>query len=164
YGAGVMKSTDGGASWSQLGASEFGTTSIPRILVDPDDPQIVVAAAANGLWRSTTGGATWARATTASGAIPISVFFDAELGVPSKTASSGRWYFAIASRGGKAFVYRSADRGATWTEQPLPQKSTNQYGLQLAVSPLDGDRLYVLLSADQNVMQSRDAAASWIGD
>jgi hypothetical protein len=164
YAAGIMKSTDGGGSWSQLGTAELGTAAIPRILVDPDHPEIVVAAAANGLWRSTNGGASWDRAQTSSGAIPTSIFFDAEIGGPSKSASSGRWYFAIASRGGQAFVYRSPDRGETWTEQAVPQTSTNQYGLQLAVSPLDGDRLYVLLGADENVLQSTDAAASWTGD
>ena len=55
YGAGVLKSTDGGSTWTQLGASTFGRATIPKILVDPSSPNIVIASSSSGHTASATG-------------------------------------------------------------------------------------------------------------
>jgi photosystem II stability/assembly factor-like uncharacterized protein len=65
-GNGVYKSTDAGRTWQHLGLDE--TKQIPRILVDPRNPDLVMVAAQGnlhthseerGLYRSTDGGKTW---------------------------------------------------------------------------------------------------------
>src|SRR5205085_10530564 len=47
YGKGVLKSTDGGATWTLLGASVFDRTVIGNIVVHPTDSNIVFAAIGN---------------------------------------------------------------------------------------------------------------------
>ena len=65
-GAGVFKSTDGGDTWAHMGL--VGTHTIPRIVIHPDNPDIVYVAATGhewtynedrGLYKSTDGGETW---------------------------------------------------------------------------------------------------------
>ncbi len=65
-GGGVFKTEDGGISWQFLGLQ--ATTSIGRIVIDPEDPGRVFVAAVGsyfapnperGLYRSRDGGATW---------------------------------------------------------------------------------------------------------
>ena len=75
YGLGVLKSTDGGTTWTLLGKTQFYRRTISQIVVDPHDPNIVYVAvgaiATNGLpgntgiWKSTDGGVTWKDTTVA---------------------------------------------------------------------------------------------------
>src|SRR5439155_69086 len=67
-GDGVYKSTDGGATWRNMGLREG--QQIPAILVDPKDPNRVFVAVLGhpygpnperGIYRSTDGGETWRR-------------------------------------------------------------------------------------------------------
>jgi len=92
YGAGVLRSTDGGQTWQQFGFAEFGGNSIPDIVVDPASAgststtvvYAAVAAAAlssgtsqcigtaggagaGGMYRSTDSGQTWTRLTVPTG-------------------------------------------------------------------------------------------------
>ncbi|MBE0557096.1 MAG: glycosyl hydrolase, partial [Proteobacteria bacterium] len=66
WGAGVFKSTDGGLSWTRMGLEE--TRHIGRVVIDPDDHEVVYVAADGHLWgpnpergvfKTTDGGATW---------------------------------------------------------------------------------------------------------
>nr|MDP2480389.1 hypothetical protein [Candidatus Palauibacterales bacterium]MDP2584450.1 hypothetical protein [Candidatus Palauibacterales bacterium] len=65
-GDGVWKSTDGGETWAHMGLDATGRIS--RIVIDPQDPDVVyVAALGNtyvpqterGIYRTTDGGETW---------------------------------------------------------------------------------------------------------
>ena len=65
-GCGVFKTTDGGATWENMGLT--GTHSVPRIRIHPEDPDIVYVAAGGhewtqnperGLYKTTDGGETW---------------------------------------------------------------------------------------------------------
>src|SRR2546427_2322842 len=68
YGAGVYKSSDGGATWHALGPEE--TRHIGKVLVDPANPDVVLVAALGhaygpnaerGVFWSTDGGRTWTK-------------------------------------------------------------------------------------------------------
>lgn len=65
-GIGVYKSTDGGETWQHMGLS--GTYTIPRIVIHPENPDIVYVAASGhewtnnkerGVYKTTDGGKTW---------------------------------------------------------------------------------------------------------
>lgn len=65
-GAGVYKSTDAGKTWEYMGLTD--TNTIPRILIHPENPDIVYVAASGhewtnneerGVYKTTDGGKTW---------------------------------------------------------------------------------------------------------
>ncbi|MCP4450454.1 MAG: glycosyl hydrolase, partial [Planctomycetes bacterium] len=68
WGNGVFKSTDAGATWTQVGLSD--SQKIQSILIDPRDSDVVYVAAAGPLWKAggdrglyktVDGGRTWVR-------------------------------------------------------------------------------------------------------
>lgn len=147
YGAGVLKSTDGGKTWTQdLTFSQASVASptasgpyIGALAVDPFNNQILLAGVGTsagspvtaGIWRSTNGGNTWAIVLpeSASGN-GTGVVFDAN--------SSGTAYAALGAFVGNSSngVYKSIDGGATWT--PIPPLSINlsSFGrITLAIGP-----------------------------
>jgi len=122
YGAGILKSADGGATWTQLAGPFVGPFSSSRtsgggariaaMAVDPVDPNVVLAAvdrapvSASGIYRTSDGGQTWT--LVLGGAVGTDAVFN-----PSDPTIA---YVALGSSGGSALngVYKSTDTGATW--------------------------------------------------
>lgn len=59
FGRGILKSTNGGNSWSVLGGSLFDLAEISRIVIHPSETETIFLSASNGLWTSEDGGSTW---------------------------------------------------------------------------------------------------------
>src|SRR5205807_1039128 len=68
YGNGVYRSNDAGKSWKSLGLRD--TQHIPKVLIDPRNPEVVMVAALGhafgpnaerGVFRTTDGGKTWTK-------------------------------------------------------------------------------------------------------
>lgn len=151
YGAGVLKSTDGGSTWTVFGASAFTGTTVPQtpggprigaIAIDPANTSILLAAVDGfqtgfdeGLWRSTNGGSTWVHVlptTPFNNIVATDVVFD------PADASGKTAYAALGSLGGtgKNGVYKSADSGATWTMLSIAGLAPTLFGrISLAVGP-----------------------------
>jgi hypothetical protein len=126
---GVWKTTNGGVDWRPL-FDEVGTLPIGAITLDPADPESVWVGTGDkngggcagyfgmGVWLSEDGGATWnARNGSGSGAMPLSIVnavavqpTDSDVILAGGSGSCG-------ADGGlsDAGVFRSADRGLTWT-------------------------------------------------
>jgi hypothetical protein len=93
YGVGILKSTDGGNTWTQQGAANFagaitaltGGAKIGAIAVQPGNPSVVLASvfffdfndSRGGVWQSLDGGATWHQPTAGGqGAAGTGVAFE----------------------------------------------------------------------------------------
>jgi uncharacterized protein (TIGR03437 family) len=134
YGAGILKSTDGGATWTNI-VGPFLRDRIGSVAVSPSITGLVLCAAQSGVWRSTDGGATWSRTLTGTG---TSLLFDprdgnsvfAALGNTSGSSSNG--------------VYHSSDGGATWLKLPgLSSPTVANIGrIQLAMAPSQPSTMY----------------------
>src|SRR5580704_9411074 len=62
YGVGILKSADGGKTWSQvLIKSENSLFGVQKLRFDPTNSNTIYAAATDGLYRSTNNGSTWTR-------------------------------------------------------------------------------------------------------
>ena len=63
YTAGAFKSVDGGLHWTEIndGIPQIanGSRAVTMIWIDPSSPNVIFAAAATGLTRSSDGGRTW---------------------------------------------------------------------------------------------------------
>ncbi len=143
---GVLRSSDGGETWTALpGAPNFAL----QVVLDPRRPGTILVGSTSGLEisagnafaRSTDGGATWA-SITPPGSTAI-------IGLPLALAADGTLYTA---------GFRSADDGATWTPTaPLAARTT-----AIATAPDAPGTLYAA-SVDRGVFRSGDGARSWQG-
>jgi photosystem II stability/assembly factor-like uncharacterized protein len=161
FSIGIMKSTDGGQSWQSIGAQLFGYKCVSDIVIDPENPHIVVACTGWGpyqgipgdIWRSTDGGATWSRVN------PVSAIWS-DMAIGARDPVTGiRYYYAV-GHGNPGYVLRSSDRGASWTVL-TPPFSGNQNALRIAASPTNPNRVYLMSGNALQVWRSDDAGATW---
>ncbi len=189
YGAGVLKSINGGSTWTQLGAGTFaqvqssssGGAYIGGIAVQPGNSNIVLAAvqfflsgSVGGIYRSADAGLTWAHVATAQGYAATSVTFE-------PTTNNGTTAFAWMAMGnpnGEAAngVYKSADSGATWTKQTgtganiLPTANLGRITLGYAGGTAGGTATVYASIADSStgstsllgLWKTTDGGANWI--
>ncbi len=128
YGAGILKSTDGGATWTQI-LGPFLRDKIGTLAIHPKDGKTLLAASSAGLWRSPDAGESWIPVISAVTA--TSVLFD-----PTDGSSA---YAALGATGGSTRngVYHSTDGGLTWqklTGGGFPATNVGRISLAMAAS------------------------------
>ncbi|WP_299255918.1 T9SS type A sorting domain-containing protein [uncultured Aquimarina sp.] len=128
YSIGVLKSTNGGASWSQTGLSFSNTqTTANDIYIDPNDSNVLWVATSAGVYKTTNAGANWTR--TLQGNIK-----DIKL----KPGNTNVIYAATASS-----FYKSTNAGNSFLkiQSGLPSSSGR---LVIDVTPANPNYVYVL--------------------
>ena len=106
----VLRSRDGGASWQTLAGSPRGADVLA---IDPARPQNLYAGTDLGLFKSTNGGASW---TPITRGLPVFPHID-DIAVDPRSPST--LYIATSSASQGEVVFRSDDRGQTWTALDL---------------------------------------------
>jgi len=169
YGAGILKTTDGGTSWTQLGANKFAGMGFANIVVDPASNTLIVAASANvigqmplqdvpGIYKSTDGGINWTKLASVcndQGQCTSPSALVMEEGNPNVL-------YAGFDRVG---VLKSTDGGANWTQTFELQKPINR--VEVAISPSNSAVLYagVELVTQQGslgaIFKSTDSGENW---
>ncbi len=169
YGYGIMRTRDRGQTWTNVGAAEMGGKSVRRIVICPEDPQVVLATTGRGpnffvgeLWRSADGGDSWTQVITFPGD-----FTDLAFSAPFP-GNGERFYYACANGNAGGGVWRSGDRGVSWTKLVPPFSSdagglVKQDMLDVACSPITPELVYVLSGTDRQVYRSSDSGTdgSW---
>ena len=173
YGDGVYKSVDGGKSWSHIGLRD--TRQIGALIVDPNNPDIVLVAALGhafgpnterGVFRSTDGGKSWSKALYKdenTGAIDVSFDpHDARI-VYAALWQARRQPWNFSSGGPGSGLYRSADGGVSWkqlTGNGLPSGILGR--IHVSVSGADSKRVYAMIEAvDGGLYRSDDGGTHW---
>ena len=183
-GQGIYKSQDAGKSWTLMGLEQTGR--IARVVVHPKDSNVVLACALGhaygpqperGVFRTTDGGATWAR----------TLFADEHTGCsdlamdPSnpRILFAGMWSIEIhtwgrTSGGPGGGLYTSRDGGVTWaklTGNGLPSKPVGK--VAVAISRSNPNRVYAMIETGDGVpldgspteagqvWRSEDGGATW---
>jgi photosystem II stability/assembly factor-like uncharacterized protein len=139
----VHRSTDGGATWSEIGGlpAGIGTTAAPWVI---DANTYLIGShngEADGIFRSTDAGATWTRVYDGSGVV----------GQPVDRDGSISWL--LETGGG---VVTSTDRGVTWTAQPA-NGAISALALQLVPLPEGG----MATIGNDHVVRTDDGGATW---
>ncbi len=129
---GVLKSTDGGQTWLASGLTFSVNQSIVmrRLLINPTNPQIIIAATSNGIYRSTDAGANWTKTSTLN-------TYDMEFKPtnPNVVYASG------------SALYRSTNGGASFSIVSSGI-STAAQRMSVAVTPADTNYVYVIASSN----------------
>ena len=173
YGDGVYKSTDAGKTWSHMELED--TRHIAKVLVDPQNPNIVFVAAlghaygpnlTRGVFRSDDGGTTWKKVLYRdehTGAIDL--VFDPNNSHILFAAlwDSQRTPWSLVSGGPGSGLYKSTDAGNTWKRlegHGLPEGVLGRIGV--SVSGADGNRVYAIIESKKGgIYRSDDAGDSW---
>ncbi len=160
---GVFKTTDGGRTWNRtlFVDDETGGTDVA---IDGSDPNILYAATyqrrrsafgfdgggpGSALWKSTDAGTTWTKLsgnglpTGEYGRIGIAIYRKNTNVVVVSIEQGARYNASTAYVQRKAGLYRSEDKGASWTFlsdwNPRPM-----YASQPLIDPNDDQRVYML--------------------
>ena len=151
YGIGLLKSTDGGATWSPvLDWSLNQERGIQRIRVNPADPDDVWAATTEGVYRSTDGGATWTNVH------PVVMATDLVLHPTDPDwAIAAHGNLESAGRG----LYRTTDGGATWTQLTNGVPTGFIGKIMLDIHPTDPDIVYASVG---NGLTTADFTSTWL--
>ncbi len=166
-GAGIWKTTNGGRTWEFLGLKE--TQHIGRVVVDPNNKDIVYVAALGaawatnkerGLYKTVDGGKTWQLKKFINDSTGfIDVALDPRDSKVVWAASYQRIrgpYFQYSGGKGSA-LWKSTDAGETWTEVKgggLPETTKGRIGIAIAAS--NPDFIYLMLEADTVANPKKD--------
>jgi photosystem II stability/assembly factor-like uncharacterized protein len=171
FGRGVFKSTDGGATWRNVGLTD--TKQIARVMVSPSDANTVYVCAVGhmggpnaerGVFVSRDAGATWTK----------SLFIDDRHGCSDldidpanpNIVYAGMWLFdrkqwnhtSGSEQGG---IFKSVDAGRTWTKMKtgLP---TLIGRIGIKVAPSQPNIVYALMETQKGyVWRSDDFGTTW---
>jgi photosystem II stability/assembly factor-like uncharacterized protein len=147
-GNGIMKTTDKGATWTQLAstATDVNFAFVNRLAIDPTNENIVVAATNTGIHKTLDGGANWSKVYPTGRILDLRV-----------NPLNFNTIFAATTQG----VIRSFDAGDTWE---LPEKAKILGGrIEFAPSLSDTNRLYASVDSSPNkIYATTDGGTTWI--
>ena len=184
-GDGIYKSVDGGDTWTHMGLRE--SERIAKILVDPTDSNTVYVCVPGKLWsdssergvyRTTDAGKSWTKILAGANLSTGCSMMSMDPTNP-KTLFAGMWDFR---RKGWTFrsggdepgapsgsgLFKSADRGTTWTElddrraKGLPPKPWGR--VAVAIAPSNASVVYAVLESapPRNALyRSSDGGLTW---
>ncbi|HEY9383681.1 MAG TPA: hypothetical protein VIP80_09190, partial [Gemmatimonadales bacterium] len=173
-GDGIYKSSDAGATWTNVGLKETGR--IGRILVHPTNPEVVYVCALGratgpqqerGVYRTQDGGKSWERV----------LFVDPNTGCSGLSMDAhdpnvlfaGMWEvvmhtWAMFSGGPGSSIHVTRDGGTTWKKLADPGLPKSPLGkIDVAVAPSNPQRVYALIQTPNqgSLWRSDDGGGTW---
>jgi len=165
---GLMKSTDGGSTWSEIAEQFIGKVEVSSIVIDPTNSNILIAGTSDSLtgrgylYRSTNGGAVWTRMQSGGYG-----FAWPTIAASAPSNGSVRIYAVAAgfatSTGNPSRLYKSDDHGLTWQLLPSPVSAngTSYEAYSIGTSPTNPNNVYVLDSENIKLYASSDQGKTW---
>ncbi len=133
---GVLKSTDGGTTWLPTGLT-YSTSqkkTINRLVIDPNDSDIIYASTSDGIYKTTDGGTSWPIQLAGSN------FIDLEM----HPTNSSILYASTQDYWGIPVIYKTSDGGSSWSA--VATYTDTDYRIELAVTAADASRVYAIVS------------------
>ncbi len=173
-GDGIWKSVDAGKTWKSVGLKN--SRHVPRIRINPKNPDIVYAAVMGdlyktsnerGVYKSIDGGTSWKKvlfANADAGAIDLVIDPNNARVLYATTWNVRRTPYSLSSGGDGSSIWKSIDGGDTWmdisTNEGLPKGIWGISGV--TVSPVNSDIVWALIeNKDGGIYKSIDAGKTW---
>ena len=147
FGAGILRSTDGGTTWSTLCTIPFVGQGFFEIVVDRANTNHLIAATTTGIYVSTDGGVTW-----------------------TLRRFGMAWSVSMAAAGGPAAeilagcsdgVFSSTNGGTTWARVELPGGPSSFRRVAVSIAPSNPDVAYVWGALGETVYFYRRSEGTW---
>ncbi len=143
YGDGVYKSTDGGKTWKNVGLED--SHHIARIVIHPDDPNVVYVAAMGhlfsgneerGVFKTEDGGETWTRVLYVNekvGAIDLVMNRRQPDTLYGAMYEKYRYPWHFEEGGPESGIYKTTNGGSDWTRltEGLPTGKIGRIGIDV---------------------------------
>lgn len=154
-GLGAYKSVDGGKTWKNMGLED--TYHISSIVIDPDNPDIVYAAAIGhnftfnkerGVFKTTDGGKTWEKVlfiSEKSGATELIMDPSDSQTLIASIKQRERHAWMNTSAGPESGIYKTTNGGKDWKKLNNGFPGGEKYGrVGIAFAPSNPDVVYAL--------------------
>lgn len=174
FGDGVYLSEDDGGSWKNMGLT--GTQHISKIIVQPDNSDVVWVAAQGPLWNkggerglymTKDGGKSWIRTLGDdewTGVTDIAIDPRNSQVLYAATWQRHRTVAAYMGGGPLSGIHKSVDGGQTWVKLSKGLPNGNMGKIGLAISPQNPDVIYAAIETDRTqggLYKSVNRGASW---
>jgi len=146
-GAGILRSTNGGTTWSTLCTTPFVGQGFYDLIVDPGNSLHLIAGTTGGLYVSNDGGINWTQQRTAT-----------------------TWSLSIAPAGGASAeilaacgdgLWQSTNGGTTWTAVTLPSSPGSFNRLATAIARSNPAVAYAWGASGANAYLWHRASGTW---
>ena len=172
WGDGVYKSLDGGETWKFMGLKD--THHIGRVVIHPQNPDIVFVAALGHLWgpnpdrglyRTKDGGKTWEKILSVNndtGVVDVALENNGRV-LYAAAYQRQRKAWGFVGGGPNGGLYRSLDGGDTWTKlsKGLPEGDIGRIGIDISKSQPNIVYAIVENKKKNGVYKSEDRGETW---
>lgn len=143
YSTGVMKSTDGGTTWTNtpLNYTVGQRQIINRLIMHPVNHDTLLAVGTDGINRSVNGGVSWTKVKSGR-------FYDIEF-----HSTNPNIVYAV-----RDSVLRSLDGGATWSAIASSPKFTGRVAVETTAA---NDSVIYAMDQSKKFVKSTDAGLTW---
>jgi photosystem II stability/assembly factor-like uncharacterized protein len=141
-GVGLLRSTDGGTTWTLHARAPFEGIGFYDLVVDPLNSNHLLAATTGGLFESTNGGTSWTKRRA-------QVTWDLSIHpVVSGDPNSTSEVFAGCQDG----LFRSTNGGTTWSAVSVPGMPAKRARIEVCHAPSDGNVVYVWAAGSPDIL------------
>jgi photosystem II stability/assembly factor-like uncharacterized protein len=168
--AGVYKSYDGGANWFATAAFDFFAASFQgrELIIDPGNPEVLLAATSKGLYRTANGGNSWTPIPNIIGLNVWDIKF--KPGDPQAVYIAGNNWFAKSTNNGISFSPISVSGISTAIRISIGVTPNNPNRVVLFTGPMMGTGAFNGIFSSNNsgtnfnlLTQTPNLFASYIG-
>ncbi|HNQ13808.1 MAG TPA: T9SS type A sorting domain-containing protein [Bacteroidia bacterium] len=192
YTAGIFKSIDGGLTWTALsfgGFDQINKQVIQRLIINPSNPDVLLASSRSYIYRSNDAGQSWIRVLSghfydlefkpgnpsivyAASGDRIYKSVDGGLTFPFNTllaGSSGRMSIDVTAANSNVIYalsengpfYKSLDEGVTFVNKTQPSGTTTFYGYYDNVLAVSPVDENVVICGGLDMVRSNNGGTSW---